>query len=158
MGRAYFRIFTNNLLITRTHAGNLLAFQEFMILPTGFNSFRESLQAGAEVYQCLQKIIKKKYGIDATNVGDEGGFAPPTREEDSLQLLKEAIHSAGHEGKIDIGLDCASSEFFVPESGKYDLDFKGTGAKVLLTKQELLARYVKMCENNNIVSIEDPFD
>jgi len=46
----------------------------------------------------LQKIIKKKYGIDATNVGDEGGFAPPTREESSLELLREAIHAAGHEG------------------------------------------------------------
>lgn len=132
--------------------------QEFMILPTGFNSFKESLQAGAEVYHTLQKIIKKKYGIDATNVGDEGGFAPPTREEDSLILLKEAIQSAGHEGKIDIGLDCASSEFFVPEQNKYDLDFKGTGAKKLLTKEELLAKYVSYCSNHNIVSIEDPFD
>lgn len=91
--------------------------QEFMILPTGFNSFREALQGGTEVYHALQKIIKQKYGIDATNVGDEGGFAPPTREEDSLELLKEAIAKAGHEGKIDIGLDCASSEFFVPENG-----------------------------------------
>jgi enolase len=108
--------------------------QEFMILPTGFNSFKESLQGGAEVYHKLQKIIKKKYGIDATNVGDEGGFAPPTREEDSLELLKEAIHEAGHTGKIDIGLDCASSEFFVPETNKYDLNFKGKGEKTLLTK------------------------
>jgi enolase len=50
----------------------------------------------------LAKIIKKKYGIDATNVGDEGGFAPPTRELDSLELLKEAIHTAGHEGTLYI--------------------------------------------------------
>lgn len=66
-------------------------------------------------------------------MGDEGGFAPPTREEDSLELLKEAIAKAGHEGKIDIGLDCASSEFYVPENGQYDLNFKATEKK-LLTK------------------------
>lgn len=57
-------------------------------------------------------------------MGDEGGFAPPTREESSLDLLLEAIEAAGHTGKIDIGLDCASSEFYVPEIDKYDLDFK----------------------------------
>jgi enolase len=69
-------------------------------------------------------------------VGDEGGFAPPTRELDSLELLKEAIHTAGHEGKIDIGLDCASSEFFVAEKNLYDLDFKNTkGEKKLITKE-----------------------
>lgn len=89
--------------------------QEFMILPTGFTSFKSALQGGAEVYHALQKIIKKKYGIDATNVGDEGGFAPPTREESSLDLLQEAIALAGHTGKIDIGLDCASSEFYVSD-------------------------------------------
>jgi enolase len=110
--------------------------QEFMILPTGFHSFREALQGGAEVYHSLQKIIKKKYGIDATNVGDEGGFAPPTREEDSLELLKEAIHASGHEGKIDIGLDCAASEFWVPEKGLYDLDFKSKATdKKMITRQ-----------------------
>lgn len=58
-----------------------------MILPTGANSFSEALRYGTEVYHSLAKIIKKKYGIDATNVGDEGGFAPPVREKDSLDML-----------------------------------------------------------------------
>jgi enolase len=107
----------------------------------------------------LQKIIKKKYGIDATNVGDEGGFAPPTREEDSLNLLMEAIEKAGHTGKIDIGLDCASSEFYVPESHKYDLDFKSNNSnKILLTKEQLFERYASFVTKYNIKSIEDPFD
>jgi enolase len=72
----------------------------------------------------LIKIIKKKYGIDATNVGDEGGFAPPVREKDSLDMLQEAIEKAGHLGKIQIGLDCAASEFYIEKGNKYDLDFK----------------------------------
>jgi enolase len=65
---------------------------------------------------------------------------------------------AGHQGKIDIGLDCASSEFWVPEKQKYDLDFKGTPGQTLLSKKELLERYAGFCQNYNIVSIEDPFD
>lgn len=113
-----------NVINGGKHAGNLLAFQEFMILPTGAASFSDGLRMGAEVYHHLAKIIKKKYGIDATNVGDEGGFAPSVREVDSLEMLKEAIYNAGHEGKIDIGLDCAAAEFYLPEKNSYDLDFK----------------------------------
>lgn len=148
-----------NVINGGKHAGNLLAMQEFMILPTGFHSFRSSLQGGTEVYHALQKIIKKKYGIDATNVGDEGGFAPPTREESSLDLLQEAIELAGHTGKIDIGLDCASSEFYVPEKDQYDLDFKSdVQNKVLLTREELFERYRQFVEKYDIKSVEDPFD
>lgn len=95
-----------------------------MILPTGANSFSEALRYGTEVYHSLATIIKKKYGIDATNVGDEGGFAPPVREKDSLDMLQEAIEKAGHHGKIQIGLDCAASEFYIEKGNKYDLDFK----------------------------------
>lgn len=65
-----------NVINGGKHAGNKLAMQEFMILPVGAQSFRESLQIGAEVYHSLKKVIQKKYGLDATNVGDEGGFAP----------------------------------------------------------------------------------
>jgi enolase len=89
---------------------------------------------GTEVYHHLAKIVKKKYGIDATNVGDEGGFAPPVRETDSLEMLKEAIFNAGHEGLIDIGLDCAAAEFYNEKSNSYDLDFKNPkndGSRVL---------------------------
>lgn len=65
-----------NVINGGSHAGNKLAMQEFMILPTGANSFRHAMQMGAEVYQCLKSVIKRKYGMDASNVGDEGGFAP----------------------------------------------------------------------------------
>lgn len=59
-----------------SHAGNKLAMQEFMILPVGAESFRDAMRIGAEVYHNLKSVIKDKYGKDATNVGDEGGFAP----------------------------------------------------------------------------------
>lgn len=65
-----------NVINGGKHGGNGLAMQEFMILPTGAKTFSHSLQIGAEVYQYLMKIIKKKYGLNATNVGDEGGFVP----------------------------------------------------------------------------------
>jgi len=115
---------------------------------------------GTEVYHHLAKIIKKKYGIDATNVGDEGGFAPSVREKDSLEMLKEAIKNAGHEGKIDIGLDCAAAEFYLEKGNKYDLDFKNPhndGSRVLSAEQ-LVEFYTDLVEKYGIVSIEDPFD
>jgi hypothetical protein len=65
-----------NVINGGSHAGNLLAFQEFMILPTGASSFTEAMLMGSEIYHHLKSVIKKKYGQDATNVGDEGGFAP----------------------------------------------------------------------------------
>lgn len=63
-----------------SHAGNRLAMQEFMVLPVGAESFRDALRVGAELYQTLRGVIKEKYGQDATNVGDEGGFAPNIQE------------------------------------------------------------------------------
>lgn len=106
-----------------------------MILPTGAGSFKEALQMGCEVYHSLKSVIKKKYGMDATNVGDEGGFAPNIQDpREGLNLLQEAINKAGHTGKIDLGMDVAASEFFVADKNKYDLDFKtaNNGGKQLL--------------------------
>lgn len=65
-----------NVINGGSHAGNKLAMQEFMILPVGASTFKEAMRIGAEVYHNLKNVIKKKYGQDATNVGDEGGFAP----------------------------------------------------------------------------------
>lgn len=65
-----------NVINGGSHAGNKLAMQEFMILPVGASSFKEAMRVGAEVYHNLKNVIKQKYGQDATNVGDEGGFAP----------------------------------------------------------------------------------
>merc|ERR1719265_2852673 len=97
-----------NVINGGSHAGNQLACQEFMILPIGANSFREALQIGAEVYHVLKGVIKGKYGQDATNVGDEGGFAPSVAENDeALEVLMQALEKSGHSDKVAIGTDVA---------------------------------------------------
>merc|ERR1712139_215289 len=112
-----------NVINGGSHAGNRLACQEFMILPTGATSFKEALVIGAEVYHTLKKVIGKKYGQDACNVGDEGGFAPNVQDNnEALDVLMTAIKKSGHEAKVKIGTDIAASEFY--KDGKYDLDFK----------------------------------
>jgi enolase len=76
-----------------------------MILPVGAKNFSHAMQVGAEVYHTLKKVISKKYGKDATNVGDEGGFAPNIQDnKEGLRLLVEAIDKAGHSGIVKIGM------------------------------------------------------
>lgn len=108
-----------------THGGNGMALQEIMLLPTGAKNFVHAMQVGTEVYHHLKMVIKKKYGLNATNVGDEGGFAPPViHAEDALKLLHEAINAAGHTNIVKLGIDCAASEFYNKADNKYDLNFK----------------------------------
>jgi len=150
-----------NVINGGSHAGNKLAMQEFMILPTGAPSFAEALRYGAEVYHTLKNVIKDKYGQDATNVGDEGGFAPNIQNnEEGLELLKTAIDKAGYTGKVVIGMDVAASEFYVADKKAYDLDFKtknNDGSKVL-TGEQLGNLYQDFIKKFPVVSIEDPFD
>ncbi|XVF50694.1 hypothetical protein PTKIN_Ptkin04bG0122900 [Pterospermum kingtungense] len=114
-----------NVINGGSHAGNKLAMQEFMILPVGASSFKEAMKMGVEVYHHLKAVIKKKYGQDATNVGDEGGFAPNIQEnKEGLELLKTAIAKAGYTGKVVIGMDVAASEFYDNKDKTYDLNFK----------------------------------
>ncbi|CDR09723.1 unnamed protein product, partial [Oncorhynchus mykiss] len=109
-----------NVINGGSHAGNKLAMQEFMVLPVGAESFKDAVRVGAELYQTLREVIKEKYGQNATNVGDEGGFAPNILENtEALELIKTAIEKAD---KVVIGMDVAASEFY--KEGKYDLDFK----------------------------------
>ncbi|MCQ9255613.1 phosphopyruvate hydratase, partial [Vibrio parahaemolyticus] len=114
-----------NVLNGGSHAGGRLAFQEFMIVPSEAASFTEAMRQGAEVYQKLKSLAKKKYGQSAGNVGDEGGVAPDIQTADeALDLIVESIEQAGYTGKIKIAMDVASSEFYKTEEKKYDLDFK----------------------------------
>ncbi|RIB00044.1 enolase C-terminal domain-like protein [Gigaspora rosea] len=110
--------------------------QEFMILPTGACSFTETMKIGSEVYHSLKSVIKSKYGQDATNVGDEGGFAPNIQEnKEGLELLKEAIKKAGYTDKVKIAMDVAASEYY--KDCSYDLDFKNTNSdKSIICAQE----------------------
>ncbi|KAJ1726269.1 phosphopyruvate hydratase [Coemansia biformis] len=148
-----------NVINGGSHAGNNLAMQEFMILPTGAESFSEAMRIGSEVYHSLKGVIKAKYGQDATNVGDEGGFAPNIQSsEEGLQLLTDAIEKAGYTGKVEIGMDVAASEFY--KEGNYDLDFKNPSpdAAMVLPAKELATHYSGYAEKFPVVSIEDPFD
>uniref|UniRef100_A0A4W5KEN5 phosphopyruvate hydratase n=1 Tax=Hucho hucho TaxID=62062 RepID=A0A4W5KEN5_9TELE len=147
-----------NVINGGSHAGNKLAMQEFMILPVGASTFKEAMRIGAEVYHNLKNVIKKKYGQDATNVGDEGGFAPNILEnKEALELIKEAISKAGYTEEVVIGMDVAASEFY--RDGKYDLDFKSPDdPERYITPDELADLYKSFCKDYPVVSIEDPFD
>ena len=107
-------------------------------------------------------MIKVRYGQEAINVGDEGGFAPNiSNNKEGLDLLMSAIDMAGHAGKVKLGMDVAAGEFYVPETDSYDLDFKNTttndGSKQISGNQ-LLSVYNGFVREYPMVSIEDPFD
>ncbi len=140
-----------NVINGGEHGGNDIAFQEYMLLPVGAPTFKEAMVLGAEVYHTLKKIIKKKHGNTAVNVGDEGGFAPPlSLVEEPLNLITEAIDEAGHTGKFQLALDPAASEFY--KEGKYLVDGKA------LDSNEFISLYEEFIEKFPIVSIEDAFD
>merc|ERR1712014_468275 len=134
-----------NVINGGSHAGNRLACQEFMILPVGASSFKNAMEIGAEVYHNLKSVIKKKYGQDACNVGDEGGFAPSVQDNnEALDVLMDAIKKAGHTDKVKIGTDVAASEFYDANTKLYDLDFKNpNGAADMKMTASALVDYYK---------------
>ncbi len=136
-----------NVINGGKHAGNKLNFQEFMIAPTGAKNFEEAMRAVAETYQELKKIIEKDYGKEATNVGDEGGFAPPIKEpEEAIRLIEKAIARAGYKSIMQLAMDPAASEFYRMQryDGKHGAEYQ--------------IMYKKLVQQHNIISIEDPFD
>jgi enolase len=145
-----------NIINGGKHAGNQIAFQEFMISPN-LGSFQENYRAGSEVYHSLRKILKERFGGVATLLGDEGGFAPNDfqREDEALDILVEAIRKAGYEKRVDIALDVAASEFY--EEGMYNLGFKMKEAN-LKTTEEMIRIYKSLVTKYPIISVEDPFD
>jgi enolase len=168
-----------NVINGGSHAGNKLAMQEFMLFPHGATSFTEAMRMGSETYHHLKALTKKKFGQDATNVGDEGGFAPNILvNSDALDLIVASIEAAGYTGKIGIAMDVAASEFWKADINKYDLgklqiilkilknsqDFKNEDAgdlndeKRYLTPTQLADVYCSFIKEYPVVSIEDPFD
>ncbi len=140
-----------NVLNGGQHAGNELSIQEFMILPTGAKNFSEGLRMAAETYHALGKILQGKYGVGATNVGFEGGYAPPlNRTRDALDAIMSARDAAGYEEEIRIGLDSAASSFYL--DGGYSVD----GNR--LSPGELIDYYEDLVNTYPIVSLEDPFE
>ena len=144
-----------NVINGGAHAESTVDFQEFFIIPAGFNTFREALRAGVEVFHALKKVVKGK-GYE-TGVGDEGGFAPSCKNgnEEPLELIEEAIKNAGYEvGKqIFLGMDVASSEFYDAETGKYTLSKSGEGSYDSKGFIAYLEKLVK--DHPAIITIED---
>lgn len=149
-----------NVINGGEHAGNKLPFQEFFVIPTGAETFSESMEIGCEVFHNLKSVIKTKFGGDATLIGDEGGFAPPCDVESGLDMIMEASDKAGYLDKVSVGLDVASSEFKVAGEDAYDLDFKAADKdpSQVLSGDEMIALYKKLIDKYPIVTIEDPFD
>mgnify|MGYP001945740201 FL=1 len=142
-----------NIINGGAHADNNVDFQEFMILPVGFDSFAESLRAGTEIFHALKSVLKG-HGL-STAVGDEGGFAPDLRSNvEALDTILEAIGKAGYSAGDDVllGLDVASSEFF--ENGKYQL--VGEGKR--LTGEQFVDFLADWCQQYPIITIEDGMD
>lgn len=138
-----------NVINGGKHADNLLDLQEFMIVPTGGTTFAEKLRMGSEIFRQLAAILKKR-GL-ATNVGDEGGFAPNLSHScEALDLISLAINVSGYENQVRIALDAAASTFY--QDGKYILSGEGKG----LDGEGMSAYYQKLVDNYDIISIEDP--
>ncbi|AGT73417.1 phosphopyruvate hydratase [Helicobacter pylori SouthAfrica20] len=140
-----------NIINGGSHANNSIDFQEYMIMPLGFESFKEALRASAEVYHTLKKLLDEKNQL--TSVGDEGGFAPNFKNNvEPLEVISQAIEKAGYKlgEEIALALDVASSEL-VDERFNYHLK----GENKILDAQELVAYYKELVAKYPIVSIED---
>ena len=140
-----------NIINGGEHADNDVDFQEYMIMPTGFETFSEALRASSEIYHTLKKILHEMG--HSTSLGDEGGFAPNlSNNEEPIQVIMQAIEKAGYKPGEDvvIALDVASSEL-VGENGKYILKSENRE----LSSSELIGYYEELVAKYPIVSIED---
>ncbi|GAA7154452.1 phosphopyruvate hydratase [Helicobacter pylori] len=140
-----------NIINGGTHANNSIDFQEYMIMPLGFESFKEALRASAEVYHMLKKLLDGKNQL--TSVGDEGGFAPNFNNNvEPLEIISQAIEKAGYKlgEEIALALDVASSELV---DGNFNYHLKGENK--ILDSHELVAYYKELVAKYPIVSIED---
>ncbi|MFP6301729.1 phosphopyruvate hydratase [Helicobacter pylori] len=140
-----------NIINGGTHANNSIDFQEYMIMPLGFESFKEALRASAEVYHTLKKLLDGKNQL--TSVGDEGGFAPNFNNNvEPLEIISQAIEKTGYKlgEEIALALDVASSELV---DGNFNYHLKGENK--ILDSHELVAYYKELVAKYPIVSIED---
>ena len=137
-----------NIINGGAHANNSVDFQEFMIMPFGFDKFSDALRAATEIYHTLKGLLNA--AGHSTAVGDEGGFAPNLNDnEEPIKLIMQAIEKAGYKAgeQIKLALDVAASELY--ENGKYKLEGKE------FNSEELIERYAQLCEKYPIFSIED---
>ena len=138
-----------NVLNGGEHAGNDLDIQEYMIAPIGANSFKEGLRIGTETYHALGKILEERYGPAATNLGDEGGFAPPLEDPiEPFELMMQAIEECGYTEEINLAIDAAATEFRTRKG--YE-----SGGEILSTG-EMIDFYERVLDDYPLISIEDP--
>ena len=145
-----------NILNGGSHADNAIDFQEFMVMPVGAESFSDSLRMGTEIFHHLKAVLKSK-GL-ATNVGDEGGFAPNLRSNvEAMEMVLRAIENAGYRPGEDVfvSMDAAASEFYNAEEGVYHFH-QSTGDK--LTSSEMVDYWTDWVKKYPILSIEDGLD
>ena len=136
-----------NLINGGLHAGNKLAFQEYLVIPQS-SDFNRSLDMVVNIYHALRELLIKRYGNSSVNVGDEGGFAPNLKlVEEPLILISKVIDKLGY-SNVNLGLDCAANSFH--KNGKYAVDNK------LLSKEGLMKLYERLAYDYNLYSIEDP--
>ncbi len=142
-----------NVINGGKHAGGKLAIQEFMLVPDGFRTFSEKLRAGSEIYHVLKDKLIAKHGPSATNVGDEGGFAPPIgTAEEALALLSDSIDSAGYSGKVFLGMDAAATSFYNNQQHVYGID------GMVLNRDGLMEHYLGVIAKfPRLVYLEDMF-
>ncbi|MEJ7820005.1 MAG: phosphopyruvate hydratase, partial [Rubrobacteraceae bacterium] len=139
-----------NIMNGGAHAANNVDFQEFMVVPTGFDSFGEAIRAVAEIYAGLKKLLGER-GLSG-GIGDEGGFAPDLEDNGAaLALISEAVERSGYAlgDQICFALDPAASEFY--KDGKYELAGEGKS----LSREEMVDYYVRLCDQYPILSLED---
>ncbi len=142
-----------NLINGGAHAGNALSVQEFMVLPVRARSFEDAAVAVCETRLALRKALLNKYGANAVNIGDEGGFSPPCAEqEEPLDLLSAAAEEAGYSKEIVFGIDAAATQFYNAKKKQY---FFGGET---LSRSELAAYYVRLAARYPLAYIEDPFE
>lgn len=139
-----------NVINGGRHAGSENDIQENMYMPVGAGSFAEGIRIGAECYHRLKKLLKDKYGVNAVQLGDEGGFVPPIKEpRERLDMMVKAAEEAGYEDKIAFALDPASSEFYYEDKGAYMIGDKE------YSPAEMVDFYAELVDAYPIVSIED---
>ena len=144
-----------NIINGGKHAGNKLSIQEFLIMPVGASSFKESLRMGVEVYHTLGRLLSKRYGPSAVNVGDEGGYAPPMEKTgEALRAIVEAVEESGHKPGVQVwlGVDAAASNFYDKEKNVYRLD------GVEYDREGLINYYLALTREYGLRSLEDPLN
>jgi enolase len=144
----------SNFINGGKHSGSQLNIQEFLVIPSKVKNFSEATMALSETYHELKSIIQSKYGKNAVNVGDEGGFVPPvSKPSEALELISRAIEERGYQKELFLGLDSAASEFYNWKLQQYNIENKR-----FLEKSQMIDFYKELIGTYPIISIEDPFD